>query len=364
MNMRFILSVMILVFIFSEKIFPQFYLGTSFENYYDDNIFNNYTRVSDFVNNLSGEAGYDFETARNNFELYYSGNYNYYNTNITKTSSSHKFGIVETYLFADDDNPLNIGANYGFRSNREEFSVYDYGQFSAYANYMHSISEADKLQGGLIFNKIDFKNYSLFSYNEYKFFVKSIFSFETGTSLIIGAELDHKQYSEKLNDPEMAETVTQSKFLLQSGQSLTDELGVSAYLLYRKNLKSGNRFFNVDDFVYYEEEIFNDVYSNEGYETGLSITYLISQTVTGKVEGRYQVGNYLNLPAATADGTELNYNRKDKLYAIGSALQINLNSFISGMNLYLNYNILLNESNDYFYDYSNQLFSFGLGWDL
>ncbi len=364
MNRRFIICTGTLIFLFAENLFSQFYFGTSFENYFDDNIYNNYSNVSDFVNNFSGEGGYDFESEQNNFELYYSGNYIYFNKNISKTSSFHKFGMVETYLFAEEDNPLNMGVNYSFRSNREEFSVYDYGQLTTYINYMHSISEADKLQGGLIFNKVDYKNYSLFSYYEYKFFAKSIFSFETGTSLIIGAELDLKKYSQKINDPEMAETVTQSKFLLQSGQSLTDELGISAYLLYRKNLKSGNRFFNIDEFVYYEEEIFNDVYSNEGYETGLSLTYLFSSTVTGKLEGKYQAKNYFNLPAATADGTEMDLTRKDNLYAAGVSFEINLNTLINGSALYLNYNFLLNESNDYYYDHSNQLFSFGFGWDF
>ena len=152
--------------------------------------------------------------------------------------------------------------------------------------------------------------------------------------------------------------------MLQMGQAINDELGISGYAMYRKNLQSGNRYFSIDDFIYYEEEIFNDIYSNEGYETGLNISYMFSKSILGKIETKYQVRNYIDLFTVDADGIELDYFRKDMLYGAGAVLEINLATAISGLTLYMNYNLLKNESNDFFYDYSNSIYSISLGWDF
>ena len=90
----------------------QFYLTADVEGYYDDNIFNNYLNASDFINAFSGELGYDFETEQNNFEIYYTGFFNRYYEYTDKSTNIHKFGAVNTYLFSEYDNPLNIGINY------------------------------------------------------------------------------------------------------------------------------------------------------------------------------------------------------------------------------------------------------------
>ena len=357
-----LLVLLIATFSFNSQ--AQFYLTADVEGYYDDNIFNNYLNESDFINAFTGELGYDIETEQNIFEIYYTGFLNRYYEYTDKSTTIHKFGAVNTYLFSDNDNPLNVGLNYTVRINKEDYYIYDFNQISAYANYMHSISESNKIQLGVIGNRIDYENFSLFSHYQLKAFLRSINSFEGRTSLTVAAEIDQKIYIEKMESEGLADEVLQAKLYLQLGQGITDNLGLSAYAFLRNNISGGNRYFNTTDYIYYEEELFNDIYSNEGIETGLTFSYLFLPNILGKVSGRYEIRNYTDLPAADENGNELDEMRQDNQYSAGASLEFGLGEILSGLYLSLNYNYIKNISNDYYYDYNNQIYAITLGFDF
>jgi hypothetical protein len=357
-----LLFLVIFISILNTEVKAQIYLSADVEGYYDDNIFNNYLNASDFINAFTGELGYDFETEQNNFEIYYTGFFNRYYEYADKSTTIHKFGAVNTYLFSENDNPLNIGINYSFRINQGDYYIYDFNQISAYANYMHSLSKSNKLQLGVIGNRIDYKNFSLFSHYQLKAFVRSINSFESRTSITVAAEIDNKSYIEDYQSEGLANEVLQAKLFLQLGQGITDDLGLSAYAFFRNNLSGGNRYITSIDYVYYEEELFNDIYSNEGIETGLTLSYLFLPNIMGKIAGRYEIRNYTDLPAADEEGNDLNEMRKDNQFSIGASMEFGLSEILSGLYLSLNYNFIKNSSNDYYYDYNNQIYSITLGF--
>ena len=356
--------IVVLIAVFGFNTHAQLYLTADIESYYDDNIFNNYLNESDFINAFSGELGYDIESEHNNFEIYYTGFFNRYYNYTDKSTTIHRFGAVNTYLFSDYDNPLNIGINYAVRINKEDYYIYDFNQISAYANYMHSISENNKIQLGVIGNRIDYENFTLFSHYQLKAFLRSINSFENRTSITAAAEIDQKIYIEKMQSQGLADEVLQAKLYLQIGQGITDNLGLSAYGFFRNNLSGGNRYFNTIDYIYYEEELFNDIYSNEGIETGLTLSYLFLPNIIGKVSGRYEIRNYTDLPAADENGNDLNELRQDNQYSAGASLEFGLSKILSGLYLSLNYNYIKNSSNDYYYDYNNQVYAITLGFDF
>jgi hypothetical protein len=353
-----------MIALISTDLNAQLYFTAGIDGYYDDNIFNNYLNESDFINAFTGELGYDFETEQNNFELYYIGFLNRYYKYADKSTTIHKFGAVNTYLFSENDNPLNIGLNYIMRINREDYYIYDFNQVSAYANYLHSISESNRIQLGVIGNRVDYENFSLFSHYQLKAFLRSINSFESRTSLTAGAEIDQKIYIDKMQSQGLADEVLQAKLFLQIGQGITNDLGISGYAFFRKNLSGGNRYFTSYDYVYYEEELFNDIYSNDGIETGLNLTYLFRPNIIGKLAGRYEARNYTDLPAADAAGNDLDELRKDDRLSFGASLEFGLSEILSGLYLALNYNYIRNNSNDYYYDYSNQIYAITLGFDF
>ncbi len=357
-------KLILILLIFHSTSVAQIYFSTSVDSYFDDNIFNNYQQESDFVNTLSGEVGYDYETESNNLEIYYIGSFNRFNTNADKSAVFHKIGLVNTYLFSENGNPLNTGINYSTRINRDGYYIYDYDRLSLYANYLHSLSETDRIQIGVIGNRVVYQNFSLFSHYQLKGFIRSINNFESRTSIIVGAEIDQKLYLDKLEQDGLTDRVLQTKLHFQVGQGITDDIGISAYVFSRKNLESGNRYFSNEDFVYYEEEIFNDIYSNEGTETGLTFSYLLSSIILGKIAGKYEIRNYTNLNAALKDGSETNELRADKQFSLGAFLEFGLSNILNGLSLSASYNYISNNSNDYYYDYNNNVYSITLGFDF
>lgn len=347
---------------FTSLSFPQMSLSARLENYYDDNIYNNFDKISDFVHSASLDAGYNFESDNNNFQLYYMGNYTYFSENNFKSSNSNKIGIVNTSFLSEEDNPLNAGINFVKRNNRDELSLYDLSQLSAYANYRHFFNESDYFLTGYLFFYNDYKNFDSFTHYEHRGFAKYSSTFSTRTTLSIGSEVDFKIYKMKFNSPDIADYISQWKNNIQIAQSFTESTGLTGYFLYRKNFTTGNRYITYTDYVYYEEEIFNDAYSNDGIETGVSLTQLISNDVIAKGEFSYIRRDFSSLAVALADGSETNSLRADTYYAIGAELQINLPGLIDGLELSINYNYLHNNSNDYFYRYDNNLSSISLEW--
>ena len=359
-----LLLLALLIGVLHSEVKAQFYLTADVEGYYDDNIFNNYLNSSDFINAFTGELGYDFETEQNNFEIYYTAFFNRYYEYTDKSTVIQKFGAVNTYLFSENDNPLNVGLNYSFRINKEDYYIYDFNQISAYANYMHSISANNKIQFGVIGNRIDYENFSLFSHYQFKAFFRSINSFKSRTSITAAAEIDQKSYIEDYSSEGFADNVLQAKVYLQLGQGIAEDLGLSAFTFLRKNISGGNRYYSSIDYVFYEEELFNDIYSNEGIETGVTLSYLFRPNIMGKIAGRYEVRNYTDLPAADKEGNDLVELRKDNQFSVGASLEFGLSEILSGLYLSLNYNFIKNSSNDYYYDYNNQVYAISLGFDF
>ena len=348
----------------TSAVFAQLSVSARFENYYDDNIYNNFDKTSDLIHSGSLDAGYDFESDDNNLQLYYMGNATYFRENNFKSSNSHKFGIVNTYFIFEAGNPVNAGLNYALRNNSDELSIYDLSQLSVYTNYRHFLNETDYILMGYLFFYNNYKNFESFTHYEHRGFVKYSSTFSTKTTLSLGTELDFKIYKLRYNSPDIADNISQLKGYVQVAQNLRETTGLSGYLQYRKNLTTGNRYISFTDYIYYEEEIFNDVYSNDGIETGAALTQLISDDIAARGEFIYTQRNFNNLPVALPDGSETDMLRMDNYYAFGIELEFNLSAVASGLGLSLSYNYLLNKSNDYFYDYDNNLSSITLEWSF
>ncbi len=345
-----------------QNIFAQFSFETTFENYYDDNIYNNSLNVEDFVNSFSYSTAYDIENDYNNLQFYYMGNLSYYQKNIFKSSNSHKVGVVNALLMSEYDNPVNVGINYSWRNNREDFKVFNFDMLSAYANYRHSFSESDKLILGYVFNRNKYENFTLFSHNEHKLFLKSALGFESLTSINLGAGLNFKDYLEHIQGDAEVNSVSQIIFSASFAQSIDDNTGIAVNGSYRKNLLSSARYINSGEFLYYEEELFNDLYSHEGFSSGISFSSYLSEVLFLQTEFIYQNKNYSNIPAADLEGFDLPEKRNDNQYALGIELDFKLSSITNGLILAANWNYIFNRSNDYYYNYNNQMLSVAFNW--
>ena len=361
---KLLAATFLLASLFLESAHAQFNLYTYYQGVYDDNIFNTSDNVSDFINSLSFGSAYNFESEFNNIQLYYEGSLNFFQTTTSKSFNTHRIGLVETHLFSIDDNPLNAGINYSFRNNQAEFEVYNFDQISAYINYRHSVSESDFILPGYIYNRNNYKNFTLFSHNEHKLFLSWISNFETQTSLTLNAEYSLKQYFEEYDFEGYLNEASQLKFRANIGQSLSDLTGMSGYVVYRKNLSDGSRYLISDSLLYYEEEIFNDIYSYDGIETGLGFKHYFNENIELSLEAKYLIRNYSSLPVADRNGVELTAMREDNQFGFGAGLAFNLGGFMNGISLSATWNYFKNNSNDYYYKYSNQIMSISLDYDF
>ncbi len=356
-------QLLILVFLFNGILYPQLNFYSSIDSYIDDNIYNNYLNTSDFINSFSFGAGYDIISEINNLELYYDGNLNYFTQNSFKSSSMHKAGIVNSF-YIGGNNPLTIGANYGLRIYDDDYNLYDWSNLSGYANYRQYISDDDFFLTGYIFSRTDYPNLNLFSFDEHRGFLKVRFAFPSKTSLLFGIEGGFKNYLEQSNMNRATNSVSQLRGFLQVAQSLGEATGLSGFVQLRKNIKSGNRYVNFNEFSYYEEELIYDQYSNEGYAGGIKLTQLIIPSIILNGFVNYSYRDYLNLPAADLIGNELNFTREDKQLKYGFGLEASLGIIIERLYGNINWLMINNSSNDLFYDYNNQVFSAGLEFNF
>jgi len=358
---------LILIFLLSfsllKEVNAQFTFELNSDNYYDDNIYNNYSKVEDLVNGITFGSGYDINSGNNNFQIYYIGNYSYYQKNILKSNYTNKIGIVNTTLFSEDGSPLNAGVNLIFRKNRDYFSIYDFSQLSFYSNYNHTFTEGNNLLIGYFFSKNDYYNLSSFSHYENKIFTRATLSFETKTTLMLGCELDYKSYIQKYDDPSITNKNSQLALYLNLSQSLSENTGLAFHTLGRINLMKGTRYIGDENFIYYEEEILNSLYNSEGIDYSLSFTQILNDNLSFNSEIIYRTRNYPSLPVADFEGNSLDLNRSDKEFAAGIGLEYNLSNVIEGLVLVINYNYIKNKSNDFFYDYDNQMLLVGFDWN-
>jgi len=347
--------------LFSNALYGQFEVSSEFFRYSDDNIYNSSIKISDNIYNAALNGAYNFASEKNTLQLYTQNTMSYYQINMNTSSFLRKVGVVDN-LQLSETNQLNLGANYSLKNNRDTFTLLDFSQISAYGNIRHYFSESDFLTGGYIYYNNSFTNFSLFSHDVHKAFIRFNSSFETETSLILSSDLSTKLYSEKIETS--ANETFQLNLSAQVGQSIAKNTGLSAYFQLKSNLSQAVRSFSFDSTVFYQDELFNDVFSSEGYEAGVSLTKLFSTTFGAKAELVYSKRQFSTLPVFDYDGNILASERRDSQIAFGIELQKDLSSTLQGFAAHFNWNYLYNSSNDSFYKYDNQLFSIGLDYSF
>jgi len=336
-------------------------LSTEMFYYSDDNIYNSAVKVSDNIMNGALTTSYTSQKGANAFQIYSQQTFTYYQENMITSSYLQKYGVADNYQFSDETQ-MNFGANYSLKNNRDVFTILDFTQLSAYSNLSHAFSETDMLTGGYIYYNNRFKNFSLFSHSVHKMFLRWNSSFETETSFILSSDVSAKIYPEtKISE---SGSVYQLNLFAQVGQSIAENTGLSLYGQMRKNLTAESRTFYYDNTLFYQDELFNDVFSNEGYEAGISLTKMFSGNAGIKAEINYSSRTFSNLPVFDANGNEVLPNRSDNQLGFGVEYHHDLSRYFSGVSLHLNWNYLINKSNDMLYKYNNQMYSVGFNYSL
>ena len=328
---------------------------------YDDNILNNYQRISDKVSTLTLDAGYGFGGTHWDAKVFYDGALNYYQTVTDRTNQFHSVQASFAHYSGEDEvNVLNVGFSYGQGFYRGSYAFYDHAQLTATAQYKQFLSEFVINNLGYTFRSIRFSGLSDFSYSEHALSGSLSFALPTQTTLIVQADLGGKFYSTpnatgetdgmRKGGMSFAPGVIQFSPLVRIGQSIIEGTGLSLATKYQWNIQKQTRSLSSSYGAISDDELFDDHYGHEGLQTSLMLTQILPESMLLRVTGGVQNRLYSSLAAYDLDGNVLSSQRNDQRTSLSILLQ---KDFEMGFTLKGAIDFIRNYSNDSYYDYRN-----------
>ncbi len=355
-------------FLIIKAAWAQFSFGAQVMTMYDDNVNNNCLGISDKVALLSLQVARDWESVTRNTQLFYTGAYSYFDQVRERTFLYHSMGLAHSRLFGvEKQTQLNAGLTYNLRRNRESYSFYDHQQVSAYVNFKHYLAERSLGRFSYSFRYLRFDELSDFNYVEHYGFAQLTQSFTTKTTLILEADLGTKIYT-SANLEETASTsrgrghggrvvttsrpkVTQFAGIARLGQGIVAGTGLSLTAQYQVNLQKDSRYLSSEYGSISDDELFDDHYGYEGPQVNVMLTQLLPAGMVIKISGGTQKRNYSERPAYDLDNNQIAGERADTRKVFSTQLKKIFESL--GFSLGLAFDYIRNESNDLFYDYTN-----------
>jgi hypothetical protein len=347
--------------IVTSNAYAQVGFETRISTMYDDNILNNYQRISDKVSTLTLDAGYGFAGTRWDARVFYDGALNYYQTFTDRTNQFHSVqASFVHYSGEDEENILNVGFSYGQGFYRGSYAFYDHGQMSATVQYKQFISDFVINNLGYAFRSIRFSGMTDFSYSEHALSGSFSFALPTQTTVIVQTDLGAKFYSTpnatsvtggmRMGGISLAPSVIQCTPLVRIGQSIIEGTGLSLTTKYQWNIQKQTRYLSSSYGAISDDELFDDHYGHEGLQTSLMLTQLLPESMLLRVTGGVQNRLYPSLAAYDLDGNVLSSQRNDRRTALSILLQ---KDFEMGFTLKAAVDFIRNFSNDPYYDYRN-----------
>jgi hypothetical protein len=316
------------------------------------------------------------------FNVFYDGKFFVYNNMAVRNFSLHDFGFSNVKALGKDKaHTLYLGAEYTIRSNTDDYKYYQYNQFFAYSSLYLDLDFLF-LKSGYNFRYRNYANVPDLSNSRHYFFLQLNKSFKTRTSLIIEADYGYKSFAgQQLFTDTLTVTkgfgrrqnttiqttvssseipsLSQAVLLARIAQSLHDRVGV--YIQYRKQISlTDETIYQNSDAYYQDEELFDDPFSYESDNYSCQLTWLMPWLMRAKVGGTFSSKTYVSEQAyiSETDSGGLGGDRKDdKTYYfvnVTKSFQIN-KSWLRTLVFELNYNLVKNVSNSYWYNFKNSI---------
>ena len=347
--------------IITSNVYAQVGFESRLSTMYDDNILNNYQRISDKISTITLDAGYGFGGARWDGRVFYDGALNYYQSVTDRTNQFHSVRTsFAHYSGEDEENVLNVGISYGRGFYRGGHAFYDHDQVTATVLYKQFLSDLVINNRGYAFRSIRFSAMSDFSYSEHTVSGSFSFALRTQTTLIVQTDLGAKFYStpEPTSETDgmrkggvaLAPGAVQFTPLVRIGQSIMEGTGLSLTTKYQWNIQKQTRYLSSSYGAISDDELFDDHYGYEGLQTSLMLTQLLPESMLLRVTGGVQNRLHSSLAAYDLDGNVLSSQRNDRRTSLSILFQ---KDFQMGFTLKAAVDFIRNYSNDPYYDYRN-----------
>jgi hypothetical protein len=341
----------------------------------DDNVNNNYEQLNDKITQLNLGTGCTFDDSDWNTQFFYQGTYNYYATLTDKVYYFHSTGIAATYL--GEAYEFDLGATYSARLNRSAYSFLGYHEFNAYLTHKAEPVEEFISTFGYRANYTEFDELSDLNNLENVLFGNITHSFETKTTLIAGGDIGAKWYSPVSTSSTMPQsrgnggimksvgTVTsQATAFVKIGQSLFEKTGISGYARYQVNILNNARSL-LNIYSVTDDEIFDTRYGYEGLYYEFSMKQLFPYAIAAEIGYGVAEKNYINSAAYDLNGNILSSTRNDMRYILSAEIKKGFEiSESNSLVMSLQYDSIINDSNDPYFNYNNSVIAFQLGFDF
>lgn len=397
------IDLFIIFLLFWTNLFSQWNFNLSLDQAYNDNPFRLPEQQESWISSINFGIQHDF----NNFFINYQGSYNYFEAIDVRNFYWHEAGV------GFNSQKTNFGIYAEQRVNQTDYNIYNYSMLTGYFNQQFQFGNLNWLWS----NDVFYNNYSeLLQLNNWEINsnIRIHRTFQTRTTLMGGTGIYYKRYTnseqtvtyDTTSNQIMASilgngkqgsgggkgtggrrydmtgsgggyfsqtvyadfevpSITQIRFWTRLAQSLTSTTGLAVQYNYQNLFSESARFVTGISYNYSEEsEIFDDPMGYKGSSIGGELTQLIFNGMILKGTFYYKDKQYVSqgayIDAEVYDGSSL---RSDinKTFWIYIQKRVGIN-FRGGSDLVLkfNYQWISNQSNSYWYNYSNQQVSLGL----
>jgi hypothetical protein len=334
---------------------------------FSSNPFRSVDSYSDFISTF--DFGIEREFAP--FNILYFGSYTRFNNSENINYYWHQLGIYK------ESKSFIWGAYFEQRINKDENNYLDYLNYAGYLRKSFNYADIN-WKANLSFNSM---NYSVLpDFNNWVATVELTGnkSFETKTTFIGTMLFNYKGFKNIISQIDtvhgtetlyyISENVNISQIDLNArvAQSLSESSGLALNFNY-KSIISGSGFSaSLIESTYGDMELYDDPISQEGYSLGGIFTQVFPSTYIFKLSYYYYNKVYPS-QGIYYSNTEYNENleRKDKQSLFSTSIS---KSFIldeesgSEFSLLLNYYIINNKSNSYFFNYDVNALSLSLNF--
>ena len=391
------INIVTILLLFYSSLFSQWNFHLSLDQAYNNNPFRLPEQQESWISSFNIGIQRDFD----NFVMNYHGSYNYFEAIDVRNFYWHEAGV------GFNSQKTNFGINAEQRVNQTDYNIYNYSMLNGYFNQHFQLAQFNWLWS----NDAFYNNYSeLSQLNNWEINsnIRIHRTLPTRTTLMGGSGIYYKRYTnseqtvaiDTTSNQIMASilgngkggsgggrhgmigggggyfsqtvyadfevpSITQIRLWTRLAQSLTSTTGLAVQYNYQDLLSESARFVTGISYNYSEEaEIFDDPMGYKGSSIGGELTQLLFGAMIFKSTFYYKDKQYVSqgtyTDAEVYDGSTL---RSDinKTFWIYLQKRIGIN-FGGGSDLVLklNYQWINNQSNSYWYDYSNQQVSLGL----
>ncbi len=326
----------------------------------DDNLYGTADPIHDRMTESALSLGYAFDAELSSTNIAYEGALSYFSENPDRTFHGHTLGLRHSHTFSEEGQAMiEIGGSYSRRFNRAAFELYDFSEYSIYANFKHTLATRAAGKAGYHFRSVLFSGLGDFNYSEHSGFLQGIVSVSPTTTLIVEADLGVKifhtvnqdttvrrQHGSRQSDPSSIPGVTQLAGLVRVGQQVTPGTGLSLTGRYQHSVYREARYFSTGTTLVSDEEVFDDHYGYDGGYASVMITQLLPADMRLRLTTSYQERLYASALADNSGSL-----RRD----IRRILTVLFNKQFSslGFSIALSYDYIVNSSNDPMYGYDN-----------